>query len=122
MFQNKNYLLDIITKISESRRLLKPDNFVGEATKISKEASKKKEITFDNLFSIFGLLKDYYIYLFLFDYSCSVFSSKMSYENYQKIMESHSAKGGNKYQTIRRKMKTKKSTILKKRNTIKRQM
>jgi hypothetical protein len=116
-----DYLSDIIKQISLSS-LLQPDTFMEEATKISEEAKKNKKITFDNLFSIFGFLKKYDIYLFLFDYSCSVFPSKISYEDYEEIMKSRSAKGGNNYQTIRRKMKTKKSTIRRKRNTKKRQM
>ena len=45
------------------------------------------EITFEQIFSILGDLNEYYIYLFLLDYSCSVFPFKITKEEYVKLLK-----------------------------------
>jgi hypothetical protein len=109
-------LSDIKTKILQS--LKKPK------TESNTKSKEPDFFSLADLFDIFGSLNDYDIHLFLFDYSCSAFYSDIKdHQNYNEIMKNiNIAKGGNKYQTIRRKMKTKKSTIRKKRNTKKRHM
>ena len=90
---------DFLTKISDFLKL--PDTFKEDANALL----DKNKITFEKIFSIFGLLQHYHIYLFLLDYSCSIFSSTITNDQYLNFMANtyNVARGGKiKRKTIKR--------------------
>jgi hypothetical protein len=109
VYNDKNVSLEI-NKPNLSDFKTKLYNFLDIDIKKT-ESNKKKmntEITFKQIFSILGELNDYYIDLFLLDYSCSGFPFKITKEEYVKLIKETKNKTNNlcslggKLKTIKR--------------------
>lgn len=88
VYNDKNLSLEI-NKPNLSDFKKKLYNFLDIDIKKT-ESNKKKmntEITFKQIFSILGELNEYYIDLFLLDYSCSGFPFKITKEEYVKLIK-----------------------------------